>query len=117
LSGFSPIAASEGISSFFSSSAISALAISHLTRSSFSVRALPRLGEPLFERLGLGLLPEHVGFLLDQIRLLGIQNYLTGVTMIGMVDVIIAEGVVTQDLGLAVMNRLRRAANFNIIEA
>jgi len=31
------------------------------------------------------------------------------------VDVIIAEGIPTQGLGLAVMNRLRRAANFNII--
>lgn len=33
------------------------------------------------------------------------------------VDVIIAEGIVTHDLGLAVMNRLRKAANFNITKA
>jgi L-threonylcarbamoyladenylate synthase len=32
------------------------------------------------------------------------------------VDVIIAEGIRPQGLGLAVMNRLRRAANFNIIK-
>ena len=31
------------------------------------------------------------------------------------VDVIIAEGITTRDLGLAVMNRLRKAANFNIV--
>jgi len=31
------------------------------------------------------------------------------------VDIIIAEGIPTQGLGLAVMNRLRRAANFNIV--
>ena len=33
------------------------------------------------------------------------------------VDIIIAEGITPQGLGLAVMNRLRRAANFNIIKA
>jgi len=33
------------------------------------------------------------------------------------VDVIIAEGIVPEGLGLAVTNRLRRAANFNIIKA
>jgi len=33
------------------------------------------------------------------------------------VDVIIAEGIPSRGLGLAVMNRLRRAANFNIIRA
>jgi len=33
------------------------------------------------------------------------------------VDLIIAEGVPTQGLGLAVMNRLRRAASFNILKA
>lgn len=33
------------------------------------------------------------------------------------VDLIIAEGIPTKGLGLAVMNRLRRAANFNIISA
>ncbi len=33
------------------------------------------------------------------------------------VDVIIAQGVITRDVGLAVMNRLRRAANFNIVKA
>jgi len=33
------------------------------------------------------------------------------------VDVIIAEGIPCQGLGLTVMNRLRRAANFNIIKA
>jgi len=32
------------------------------------------------------------------------------------IDVIIAEGMAPQGLGLAVMNRLRRAANFNIIK-
>lgn len=32
------------------------------------------------------------------------------------VDIIIAEGITTQDLGLAVMNRLRRAADFSIIK-
>ena len=32
------------------------------------------------------------------------------------VDVIIAEGVTRRGLGLAVMNRLRRAANFNILK-
>jgi len=32
------------------------------------------------------------------------------------VDIIIAEGITPQGLGLAVMNRLRRAANFNIIK-
>jgi len=32
------------------------------------------------------------------------------------VDIIVAEGVAPQGLGLAVMNRLRRAANFNIIK-
>jgi len=32
------------------------------------------------------------------------------------VDIIIAEGITTQGLGLAVMNRLRRAADFNIIK-
>jgi len=33
------------------------------------------------------------------------------------VDIIIAEGIPPKDLGLAVMNRLRRAANFNIVKA
>ncbi len=33
------------------------------------------------------------------------------------VDLIIAEGIIPRGLGLAVMNRLRRAANFNIVEA
>jgi L-threonylcarbamoyladenylate synthase len=33
------------------------------------------------------------------------------------VDIIIAEGIPAKGLGLAVMNRLRRAANFNVIEA
>jgi len=33
------------------------------------------------------------------------------------VDIIIAEGIAPQGLGLAVMNRLRRAANFNIVKA
>jgi len=33
------------------------------------------------------------------------------------VDIIIAEGIAPRGLGLAVMNRLRRAANFNIIKA
>lgn len=33
------------------------------------------------------------------------------------VDIIIAEGITPKGLGLAVMNRLRRAANFNIIKA
>jgi len=33
------------------------------------------------------------------------------------VDIIIAEGITPKDLGLAVMNRLKRAANFNIIKA
>jgi len=32
------------------------------------------------------------------------------------VDIIIAEGIAPQGLGLAVMNRLRRAANFNILK-
>jgi len=32
------------------------------------------------------------------------------------VDIIIAEGITPQGLGLAVMNRLRRAANFNIVK-
>lgn len=32
------------------------------------------------------------------------------------VDIIIAEGVSSRGLGLAVMNRLRRAANFNIVK-
>jgi len=32
------------------------------------------------------------------------------------VDIIIAEGIAPEELGLAVMNRLRRAANFNIIK-
>ncbi|MGQ9459626.1 MAG: L-threonylcarbamoyladenylate synthase [Candidatus Bathyarchaeaceae archaeon] len=32
------------------------------------------------------------------------------------VDVIVAEGIAPQGLGLAVMNRLRRAANFNIVK-
>ncbi len=33
------------------------------------------------------------------------------------VDVILAQGILTRGLGLAVMNRLRKAANFNIIKA
>jgi L-threonylcarbamoyladenylate synthase len=33
------------------------------------------------------------------------------------VDIIIAEGVPSQGLGLAVLNRLRRAASFNIVKA
>jgi len=33
------------------------------------------------------------------------------------VDIIIAEGIAPQGLGLAVLNRLRRAANFNLIKA
>jgi L-threonylcarbamoyladenylate synthase len=33
------------------------------------------------------------------------------------VDIIIAEGVPLQGLGLAVMNRLRKASNFNIIRS
>jgi len=33
------------------------------------------------------------------------------------VDIIVAEGIAPKGLGLAVMNRLRRAANFHIIEA
>jgi L-threonylcarbamoyladenylate synthase len=33
------------------------------------------------------------------------------------VDVIIAEGVPTQELGLAVMNRLRKASGYNIVKA
>lgn len=32
------------------------------------------------------------------------------------VDLIIAEGIAPKGLGLAVMNRLRRAANFNIVK-
>jgi L-threonylcarbamoyladenylate synthase len=32
------------------------------------------------------------------------------------VDIIVAEGIASQGLGLAVMNRLRRAANFNIVK-
>ncbi len=32
------------------------------------------------------------------------------------VDVIIGEGITPEGLGLAVMNRLRRAANFNVIK-
>jgi L-threonylcarbamoyladenylate synthase len=32
------------------------------------------------------------------------------------VDMIIAEGIAPRGLGLAVMNRLRRAANFDIIK-
>jgi L-threonylcarbamoyladenylate synthase len=33
------------------------------------------------------------------------------------VDIIIAEGIVPEGLGLAVMNRLRRAANFRVMKA
>jgi L-threonylcarbamoyladenylate synthase len=33
------------------------------------------------------------------------------------VDIIIAEGIIPKGLGLAVMNRLRRAADFNIVKA
>jgi len=32
------------------------------------------------------------------------------------VDVIIAEGVSTEGLGLAIMNRLRKAAGYNIVK-
>ena len=33
------------------------------------------------------------------------------------VDIIMAEGIAPKDLGLAVMNRLRKAADFNVVKA
>ena len=33
------------------------------------------------------------------------------------VDIIMAEGITPKDLGLAVMNRLRKAADFNVVKA
>ena len=58
---------------------------------------------------------------------MGSRNDLTGIakSLFGLlrqfdaegVDVIVAEGVSTDGLGLAVMNRLRRAAGYKIIKA